>query len=418
MAVTPLGLAQWLTGPSAEPVIEQALALGSLASGASATLAASAALRRAHPDLAPEQCAAALTQASLRGLASERYGIEGTPFLTRDGLEQATRPVIARRRAAILAAGGCARVVDLTAGLGFDASAFVSAGLDVTVVERSPETAALLAANVPAARLILGDATDAGILADATESLGPADVVFIDPARRDPSGRRTSDGSRAQSERDPQRWSPPWSFVASLARLHRVCVKTTPGFPPERLPAGWQGEWTSVAGTATEACLWSWPVFDAPRRAVRFGKPLQSQETEFAEFEGTATVGAAHVAGVSAWLHEPDPSIVKAGLLDDLAAALRVGRLDPGSTWLSGDHPVASPFIRSYAVIQTLPSDPKALRRALRERGVGSLTIMGRSTGIEPEALRKRLDLDGPNPATIVLAVSQGRRVTLLVAPR
>ena len=87
MAVTPLGLAQWLTGPSAEPVIEQALALGSLASGASATLAASAALRRAHPDLAPEQCAAALTQASLRGLASERYGIEGTPFLTRDGLE-------------------------------------------------------------------------------------------------------------------------------------------------------------------------------------------------------------------------------------------------------------------------------------------------------------------------------------------
>jgi hypothetical protein len=79
---------------------------------------------------------------------------------------------------------------------------------------------------------------------------------------------------------------------------------------------------------------------------------------------------------------------------------------------------VASPFIRSYAVIQALPSDPKALRRALRERGVGSLTIMGRSTGIEPEALRKRLDLDGPNPATIVLAVSQGRRVTLLVAPR
>jgi hypothetical protein len=65
-----------------------------------------------------------------------------------------------------------------------------------------------------------------------------------------------------------------------------------------------------------------------------------------------------------------------------------------------------------------LPSEPKALRKALRERGVGALTIKGRSTGIEPEALRKRLRLDGPNPATIALVVIQGRRVTLLVVPR
>lgn len=418
MGVTPLGLAQWLTGPSAQPVIEHAQALGSLAAGASAGLAASAALRRAYPELAPEQCSAALTQASLRGLAFERYGIEGTPFLTRDGLEQATRPVIARRRAAILAAGGCARVVDLTAGLGFDASAFVSAGLDVTVVERSPETATLLAANVPAARLVRGDATDAGILAEATDCLGPGDVIFIDPARRDPSGRRTSDGSRAQSERDPQRWSPPWSFVASLARRHRVCVKTTPGFPPERLPAGWHGEWTSVAGNATEACLWSWPAFDAPRRAVRFGKTSQSHDTEVAEFEGSGTVEAADVAGVGDWLHEPDSSIIKAGLVDDLAATFGLKRLDAGSSWLTGRAPVSSPFIRGYAVAEMLPSEPKALRKALRERGVGALTIMGRSTGIEPEALRKRLGLDGPNPATIALVVSQGRRVTLLVVPR
>jgi hypothetical protein len=418
VAVTPLGLAQWLTGPSAQPVIEEAQALRSLATGASATLAATAALRRAYPELAPEQCSAALTQASLRGLASERYGIEGMPFLTRDGLEQATRPVIARRRAAILAAGGCARVVDLTAGLGFDASAFVSAGLDVTVVERSPETSALLAANVPAARLVLGDATDAGILAEATASLGTGDVVFIDPARRDPSGRRTSDGSRAQSERDPQRWSPPWSFVASLARHHRVCVKTTPGFPPERLPAGWHGEWTSVAGTATEACLWSWPAFEAPRRSVRFGKPSQSHDTEVAEFEGTGMAAVADVAGVGGWLHEPDTSIIKAGLVDDLAATFGLKRLDAGSSWLTGHAPVSSPFIRDYEVAEILPSEPKALRSALRERGIGALTIVGRSTGIEPEALRKRLGLDGPNPATIVLAVSQGRRVTLLVAPR
>ena len=414
MYVTELGIVQWLTGPSAAPVIEHAQDLSSLAQSASATLAASAALRRAFPYLSPEHCAAALTQASLRALASERYGIDMANFLTRDGLEQATRPVIARRRAGIIAAAGSARVVDLTAGLGFDSSAFLSAGLDVTAVERSPQIACLLAANVPAARLVLGDATDAAIFAEATHGLAPGDVIFIDPARRDPSGRRTSDGSRAQSERDPERWSPPWSFVISLARHHRVCVKTTPSFPPENVPTGWHGEWTSVAGSSTEACLWSWPVFDAPRRAVR----IVNAECDVAEFEGTGTLGGRNVEDVGGWLHEPDPSIVKAGLLDDIAAVFGAWHLDPGSTWLSSDHPVTSPFIRNFAVIEALPSDPKSLRLALRERGVGALTIRGRSTGIDPEALRKRLDLDGPNPATIVIAVNKGRRVTLLVTPR
>jgi len=411
--VTELGILQWLTGPLAVPVIERAQDLNSPAPGAPSTLAAAAVLRRAFPELSPDQCAAALTQVSLQTLASARYGIEAARFLTRDGLEQATRPVIARRRAEIIAASGAARLVDLTAGLGFDASAFVSAGLDVTVVERSPQTACLLAANVPTAKLVLGDATDASILAEATHSLGPGDVIFIDPSRRDPSGRRTSDGSRAQSERDPERWSPPWSFVISLARQHRICVKTTPSFPPENVPTGWHGEWISVAGNSTEACLWSWPVFDAPRRAVR----IVSATNDVAEFEGTGTVGVMNVQEVGGWLHEPDPSIVKAGLLDDIAAMFGAWHLDPGSIWLSSDHPVTSPFIRSFAVIEALPSDPKSLRRALRERGVGALTIKGRLTGIDPDALRKRLDLDGPNTATIVIAVSQRRRVTLLVAP-
>ena len=411
--MTELGILRWLTGPLAVPVIERAQDLSSPALGAPGTLATAAVLRRAFPDLSPDQCAAALTQASLRTLASARYGIEGARFLTRDGLEQATRPVIARRRAQIIAASGAARLVDLTAGLGFDSSAFVSAGLDVTVVERSPQTACLLAANVPTARLVLGDATDASILAEATHGLGPGDVIFIDPARRDPSGRRTSDGSRAQPERDPERWSPPWSFVVSLARHHQVCVKTTPSFPPGNVPPGWHGEWTSMAGNSTEACLWSWPVFDAPRRAVR----IVNAESDVAEFECTGTPGGTNVEVVGAWLHEPDPSIVKAGLIDDIAAVFGAWHLDRGSIWLSSDHPVTSPFLRSFAVKEALPSDPKSLRRALRERGVGTLTIKGRLTGIDPEALRKRLALDGPNTATIVIAVSQGRRITLLVTP-
>lgn len=416
--MTDLALAQWLTSPAAAAILARAQALESSGADPSGSLNASAALRRAFPEISPEQCAAAMTQANLRRRAAERYGIEGAPFLTRDGLEQATRPAIASRRAALLVAAGCTRVADLTAGLGFDAGAFARAGIAVTVVERSPETAALLAANVPSARLVVGDATDDATRAGVLAGLGPCDVVFIDPARRDASGRRTPDGARAQSERDPERWSPPWSFVASLAGEHRVCVKTAPGFPPERLPEGWHGEWTSVAGTATEACLWSWPAFETLRRAVRIDPASRGGESLVAEFGGSGASGQVDVTPVAGAIHEPDPSIVKAGLVDDLAAALGLTRLDPHSPWLTGDGPVSSPFVRSYGVEDVLPSDTKALRIALRERGVGSLTIKGRATGIDPESLRKRLALSGPNTATIVVTVSKGRRITLHVAPR
>ncbi|MCX6414049.1 MAG: class I SAM-dependent methyltransferase, partial [Actinobacteria bacterium] len=158
--MTDLALAQWLTSPSAAAILDHAQALEPSSTSPSASITASGALRRAFPELSPEQCAAAMTQVDLRRRAVERYGINGSQFLTRDGLEQATQPVVASRRAAMLVAAGCTRVADLTAGLGFDSSAFVAAGLAVTAVERSPETAVLLAANVPSARLVIGDATD------------------------------------------------------------------------------------------------------------------------------------------------------------------------------------------------------------------------------------------------------------------
>ena len=69
-------------------------------------------------------------------------------FFTRDGLEQATRPVVADQHAQRFVAAGVRRVVDLGCGIGSDALAFVRAGLEVVAVERDPDTAAVAAANL------------------------------------------------------------------------------------------------------------------------------------------------------------------------------------------------------------------------------------------------------------------------------
>ncbi len=81
-------------------------------------LAAATALRaRFDADLA----AAALTQATLRRQAVAKFGVAaGEMFFTRAGLEQATRAIVAERRAWRLARSGAHRIVDLGCGIGSD----------------------------------------------------------------------------------------------------------------------------------------------------------------------------------------------------------------------------------------------------------------------------------------------------------
>ena len=153
-APTPAALAGWLV--AAEGLREDAGR--ALAAAPGDPLAAGAALRRRHPGLAVDRAAAVLDQAALSRLAADRYGITDRLLLTRDGLEAATQPAVAARRARLLAASGARRVLDLTAGLGFDSRAFAAAGLEVVAVERDPVTAVYLRHNRPSARGVQADA--------------------------------------------------------------------------------------------------------------------------------------------------------------------------------------------------------------------------------------------------------------------
>jgi hypothetical protein len=66
-------------------------------------------------------------------------------------------------------------------------------------------------------------------------------------------------------------------------------------------------------------------------------------------------------------------------------------------------------------VLEELPYKEKALRAALRARGVGRLTIKKRGVAVVPEALRKRLALRGDGEATIVMTRVAGKGTALLV---
>lgn len=356
------------------------------------SLAAAAMLRKSFdPDLA----AAALSQAALRRRAMIKFGdAAGTMFLTPDALEQATRPDVARWRAGRLIAAGVRRVVDLGCGIGADASAMAAAGLDVLAVERDEATSILAKANLAPtpwqsessgeppgrARVVCADAVDV--------ELGER-TVFCDPARRTSAGRTWNVAD----------FSPPWEFVISLLdRAAGACLKLGPGVPHRLLPDHTLTEWISHRGEAVEACVWSRHLAEPGRAAVLLpaGDRLP------------VTASTVPVGEIGAFLHEPDPAVLASGALGALAAATGAWRFHPEIAYLATATRVASPFWTSFRVLETFPWREKDLRNWVRASAIGTLEIKKRGIDVDPAALRRRLRLEGPNRATIIITPTTG----------
>ncbi|QGN46884.1 methyltransferase domain-containing protein [Micromonospora sp. WMMC415] len=377
-------------------------------------LAAAAALRSAGVPAA--LAAAALTQAELRRRAVGKFGAAATGmFFTRAGLEQATRGVVARRRADRLRAAGVTTLADLGCGLGADALAAARAGIRVYGVEADPLTAAMAAANAEATGLAERFTVECG---DATGfDVNRVDGVFCDPARRR-SGRRIF---------DPNAYSPPWDFVVGLAeRVPRTVVKVAPGLDHALIPPGAEAEWVSVDGDLVEAALWCGDLATVPRRAtvLKEGPPFNASGREGSpshhatvhELTGSGTVEAP-VGPVRRYVYDPDPAVVRAHLVAELAGELGATLADPAIAYLYADTPAPTPFARGLEITDVLPFSLKRLRALLRERQVGRVEILKRGSALEPEKLRRDLKLTGNQPASLILTRVAGAPTVLIARP-
>ena len=376
-------------------------------------LAAATALRRRG--LAPALAAAALTQARLRQHGSGKFGADAARmFFTRSGLEQATRPVVAARRADRLAAAGVRTLADLGCGIGTDTIAAARAGIRVFAVEADPLTVAVAAANLAA----LGLAERATVAHRPAEraDLSGVDAVFCDPSRRHPStGRRSV---------HPAGWSPSWEFVRGLpGRVPRTVLKLAPGLDHARIPAGAEAEWVSVDGDLVEAALWCGPLAAVPRRATLLRSPAGALAGDglpsgapAGELTGTGEL-TAPVGPVRRFLLDPDPAVLRAHLLAELASRLAANLADPRIGYLYADRAHHTPYARCLEIHDVLPFSLRRLRAALRAAGVGRVEIRKRGSAVEPEQLRRELRLAGDGAATVVLTRVVGAATALICRP-
>ncbi len=120
------------------------------------------------------------------------------------------------------------------------------------------------------------------------------------------------------------------------------------------------------------------------------------------------------IAPIDTWIFDPDPALIRAGLLDGFAAAHGLARIASGIDLLTGPAPLESPWLSAFAVEEVLPLDRKRLRRLVAERHLGPLEIKTRGLDLRPESLRAQLRPPGPNPATLLLIGGAGRARAIL----
>ena len=367
----------WLRSPEGQAIIRSARQY-------SDSLTAIPALRKQFSEIPPDLISSAFSQAQLQLRLEARWGASADELLlTDDGISQATRPEVARYRAGFIANrfGKEAHVLDMTCGLGFDSREFARHGLRVTCVEIDPSTAEY-------ARHNLKQFDVAVHCADAAEFVIPndIDVVFVDPARRDPSAAKDSLGNTKRIF-NPSQWSPSWETINQIANSHPVIAKVAPGIDKDEL-SDWDARWISSDGDLVECFL------SSSGTGIRAAVLLDAKNDVSFEVLGDSTTVTSSLGD---FLIIPDAALIRASALDAVAQLCNGGLVNEHIAWLTtSDSDAVSDLSKqtpSLAHILRIEShfkfSDKQLMTNLKGIKQSGVTVMTRGMQLDVEAIRK-----------------------------
>jgi SAM-dependent methyltransferase len=341
----------------------------------------------------PPLTRAALDTVMLRRRAAAKFAGAERMVFDREALEMASGDLVAGYRATRYR--HFRRVADLGCGIGGDALALTAAGLDVVCVDRDPVRLRMCEANLAAhgrtARFICGDLL--------TASLEGAEAAFADPGRR-PGGERVL---------APEACEPPVSaIVGRFPPSFPLGIKVAPGIArTDLLPYGPDVEFISAHGELKECVLWF--------GGLRLGKPAATLLPGPHTLTGdpgdpfdVAPVEPGHT------LYDPDPAVVRADLMGELARNLSAWPLEAGYALLAAADHTPTPFAIGYRIEAVLPLDARTVGRYLRERGIGRLTVLKRGVEVDADALGRKWRTGQGEHRTVILCRAGGKRVALV----
>jgi len=362
-------------------------------------------LTRLRRRFTAEQAAALVEQVRLRRRAKSKFPDADSMLFTDEALQQATTYEAATYHAKLMVSCGCHTVADLGCGIGGDMLAMARAGLRVFAVEMDPLRARLAQANALA--LGLGDRVQV-VCADWTSLDLPADIdaAFVDPSRR------VREGGGTRRVFSLEQMQPPLSrLLAMQTRLPSLAVKTAPGIPREAVPRGAEVRFVALGYDLKEALL-TWGDLSRGDRALAVVLPGPH------ELIDDGVERPAIVSEPQAVLYEPNPAILRAGLVRLLGVRLGAVQIDESIAYLTSSRAVPTLFARIWSIERHGPFHLKTLNRWLRESGVGRVVIKKRGSAVDSTGFARRLrTVRGGPERTVFLTRCQGKPWMILCSP-
>lgn len=329
--------------------------------------------------------------------------IDGIVYPPHLSMEQCSSEKTARYKAQI--AGKGTKIVDLTAGFGVD-MAFMSAGFNEAVhVEQQPQLCAISSENYK--RLELNHIQT--ICSDGVEYLHQmehADLIFIDPARRDQHGSRTY----GIADCTPNILK---IIDEMLEKSQRVIIKLSPMLDWQKAvnDVGHVSEVHIVSvGNECKELLLVVEKTEAPLKIY-----CVNDDTIF-NYTFNDEIGGFYAGPTpEKYLYEPNASIMKAGCFDLISKRFDIYQPDANSHLYISDKIVEGFPGRGFVIDRVCTMNKKELKEVLT--GIDKANIATRNFPLSVADLRKRLKLkDGGE--VYIFATTDAKRGHLLMVCR
>ncbi|MBV8081365.1 MAG: hypothetical protein JOY86_00115 [Candidatus Eremiobacteraeota bacterium] len=248
------------------------------------------------------------------------------------------------------------------------------------------------------------------MLSDALRYPLACEAAFADPSRRDARGRVARSSS----------YQPPLEAVLQRAREikgHALAVKIAPGLRvgPDSLRSWCEApvelEYVSERGECKEAVIWCGDF--ARGHGARRASVTDADGCH--ELDGPADRAA--VGALRRWLAEPDPAVIRAGLIGELCRRTGATLVDSDVAYMTADSPIASPFARWFEVVDSMPFGVKRVRATLRSKDFGKLTIKTRAFPLAPDEIAALLKTHGEKAALLVCTTFGGVKTAVICKP-
>jgi SAM-dependent methyltransferase len=370
----------------------------------------------------PERAGSVVALLELRQRAQARFPQADALFFTAEGLEQATAASVAHHRASRFAEG--VPVLDACCGIGSDAGALAHRA-PTLAVDLNPAAAACARANAPLlggahpVYALCADVTTLDLPRLAAQGVGAA---LFDPSRR----ADRADGSRRRV-RDASDYTPPLEFLETLrAHFPALCVKVSPGLDDDALQRfDSRVEFVSDRGECKEAALWfgslteSLPALSPAAGVLAGDRRYLATVLRAGALPATLAPFACDPPPLSAprqWILEPDPAVIRAHLVPQVAALTDAALITPGVAYLTADTSINTPFATAYRILDWLPYQEKTVRARLRQLGRRVEVVKKRDVPLEPEQVRKALlDKDRSLPPCVLILTRYHDKITAIL---